>query len=164
MPRPPSASTALATEHRAFVVGGVSITAGSGDDQHRPSMARAIGCELSADGRRLRLLFCPQRAQALLADIAASGRIAVAYSQPSTHRTLQLKGHDARVEAASADDEALRERYARAFVADLAQLNFPEAMVRVLLQVLAAAPVAVSFTLDAAFSQTPGPGAGARLP
>ncbi|MDP3858761.1 MAG: hypothetical protein Q8Q73_13470 [Stagnimonas sp.] len=164
MPRPPTASTALATEHLAFIGGGVSITAGSCDRQRQPSMARAIGCELSADGQRLRLLFCPQRAQALLADVAASGRIAVAYSQPSTHRTLQLKGRDGRVEPALAGDAALLERYAQAFVAELAPMNFPEAMVRVLLQVLAAAPVAVSFTLDAAFSQTPGPGAGARLP
>jgi hypothetical protein len=161
---PSTAQITLAAEHREFIQGGVSITAGSVNAEHLPSMARVIGCAVSADGQRLRLLFCPVRAQRLIADIAASGRVAVAFSQPSSNRTLQLKGRDARVEAASADDEALRERYARAFVADLAKLHFPEALVRALLQVLAPAPVAVVFSIAAAYSQTPGPGAGAALP
>lgn len=161
----PASTTALilSAEHREFIQGGVSITAGSGNADGLPSMARAIGCGLGDDGQRLRLLFCPVRASGLLTDIAASGRIAVTFSQPSSNRTLQLKGRGARLEAGGADDDALRERYARAFVADLAKLHFPEALVRVLLQVLAPAPVAVVFQPDAAYSQTPGPGAGAVL-
>ncbi|ROH93747.1 hypothetical protein ED208_04280 [Stagnimonas aquatica] len=159
-----AAALTLAAEHQAFIQGGVSITAGSVNAEHLPSMARAIGCAVNADGRQVRLLFCPVRAGGLLADIAAGGRVAVTFSQPTSNRTLQLKGRDARVEAGSAEDEALRERYARAFVADLAKLHFPEALVRVLLQVLAPAPVAVVFQPEAAYSQTPGPGAGAALP
>jgi hypothetical protein len=159
-----TAALSLSAEHREFIQGGVSITAGSVNAERLPSMARVIGCAASEDGRQVRLLFCPVRAAGLLTDIAASGRVAVTFSQPSNNRTLQLKGRDACVEAGSAEDEALRERYARAFVADLAKLHFPEALVRVLLQVLAEAPVAVVFHPDAAYSQTPGPGAGARLP
>lgn len=163
MPSPTAARPALAPEHLALITGGVSITAGACNAERRASMARAIGCGLDEQGR-VRLLFCPQRAQKLLADVAATGRVAVAFSQPSTNRTLQLKGSDARVEPATAEDAALMERYAQAFTADLATLHFPAPMVRVLLQVLEGAPVVVRFTPRAAYSQTPGPAAGAALP
>jgi len=163
MPSPTADRPALAAEHLALITGGVSITAGACDAQRRTSMARAIGCGIDAQGR-VRLLFCPRRARALLADVAASGRVAVAFSQPSTNRTLQLKGSDARVEPAAAGDAELMERYAQAFSADLATLHFPAPMVRVLLQVLDGTPAVVRFTPDAAYSQTPGPAAGAALP
>jgi hypothetical protein len=80
-----------------FIEGGVSINASSRDANKTPSMARAVGCRISADRRSVTVLLAKSRAPELLDSITFCHQIAVVFSEPSTHRTIQLKGTDAAV-------------------------------------------------------------------
>ena len=113
-------------ELAAFMTRGVSILAASRGPENAPALARATGCRLSADRSRVTLLLARSQAGALLAAAEATGAIAVVFSQPSTHRTIQLKGADARVSEAAAGDEALAARYADAFAAEVCPLGYTE--------------------------------------
>jgi len=151
----------LAPAHAAFILGGVSIVAASRTACNRPTIARAAGCKLVDE---LFTVFV-SRAQGIefLDSVRQSGSLSVVFSQPSTHRTIQLKGSGALVGPLAAGDADLLGRYVEAFIAELASLGHPADMVRA---VVAARPdecLAVSFLPTQAFDQTPGPRAGAAL-
>jgi hypothetical protein len=101
----------------------------------------------------------PSRAGTLLDDVAANGMIAVVFSQPSTHRTIQLKGSDARVVKLTAADRAVVAQHLRDWSEDLCRIGYTPEFAHA---VRGAAPrlAAIAFTPSAAFQQTPGPGAG----
>ena len=146
-----------------FIGSGVSINAASGRPGVLPSLARAIGCRVSADRRCITLLFASTPAAALLDDIRRSSAIAVVFSQPSTHRTVQLKGTDARIVPPEERDRGLPRSYIDAFVGELTSLGYPAQFVRSLLAHDPDDIVAIQFTPSSAFSQTPGPRAGEPL-
>jgi hypothetical protein len=99
----------------------------------------------------------------LLDDIGHSGQIAVVFSQPSTHRTIQVKGDHAHVGMPDAGLlEAVR-IHRDAFVGEVAPLGFAAPLVRSLLDFPDHDIVAITFTPTAAFDQSPGPRAGAPL-
>jgi hypothetical protein len=153
----------LDSENASFICSGVSISAASGRAGALPSLARVIGCRVSPDRRCVTLLLASTPGAALLDDIRRSGAIAVVFTQPSTHRTVQLKGSDARIVPPEVSDRDLAERYTGAFVAELAPLGHPEQIVRTLLAHEPDDMVTVQFTPSSAFSQTPGPSAGIPL-
>lgn len=158
-----NAPAILDAAHADFIRSEVSLNAASGRPGALPSLARAVGCRVAADRRSVTLLFASTPAAALLDDIRRSGAIAAVFSEPSTHRTLQLKGNDARIVPLEPGDLALSLRYTDAFVSGLARLGYPGQVLR---SVLSCAPddiVAVQFSPSSAFSQTPGPGAGEPL-
>jgi hypothetical protein len=154
----------LDEDHAAFVRGGVSIIAASSDGANVPSVERAIGCKLSADRRRVTIFVAAASAQVLLADIRRSGRIAVVFSHPPTHRALQLKGSDAAIVRVLPADHRLIAAYADAFAAAIASIGHADQLARAALACPPDEVVAVAFTPSAAFVQTPGPRAGAPLP
>lgn len=158
-----NAPAILDAANARFICSGVSINAASGRAGALPSLARAVGCRISADHRRITLLLASTPAAALLDDIRRSGAIAVVFTQPSTHRTVQLKGVDARIVPPEAGDDALTRSYTEAFVIELAPLGHPAEVVRSLLAFAADDIVALEFTPSSAFSQTPGPSAGEPL-
>jgi hypothetical protein len=147
----------------AFMRGGVSISVASCDRNGMPQLVRAIGCRVSDDGRRVTIFVPESKSQAVQRDIFATGAIAVAFTQPSTHRTMQLKSRDARVTAVSPEDVQLVEAYRDAFVAEVGAIGFHEHMVRTLLSCPPEQLVALSFSPSEAYSQTPGPNAGKKL-
>jgi hypothetical protein len=159
-----SAATALiGAEQAAFICGGVGVSAATCRPGALPNMARATGCRVSADRRVVTLLVAATPGAAALDDVRRTGAIAVVFTQPSTHRTLQLKGNDARIVPLERGDLDLVERYVRAFAADVAPFGFSAAYMRALLACPTDDLVAVQFTIAAAFSQTPGPRAGEPL-
>ena len=91
---------------------GISLNVGSCGPDLLPSGARAVGCRVSADRRTVRILVSARQAAAVIAHVQASAALAAVFSEPSTHRTIQLKGHDARLEEPSAQDIAADERKA----------------------------------------------------
>ena len=142
---------------------GVSISVASCGRNGMPQLVRAIGCRVSDDGQRVTVFVPDAKSQAVQRDIFATGAIAVAFTQPSTHRTMQLKSRDARVSALQADDAQLVEAYRDAFVAEVKAMGHHETMVRTLLSCPPEQLVALSFCPSEAYSQTPGPNAGKRL-
>jgi hypothetical protein len=100
---------------------------------------------------------------ALIEAISSSERIAVVFSEPTTHRTIQLKSRHAEVLELRKRHLKLADEYAEAFVAQVCSIGFEESLVRALIWSDPASLVAVTFTPDEAFEQTPGPGAGNRM-
>jgi len=160
---PPPTPLQLDPDHLRFMTGGVSINTGSGGASGLPSQCRAFGCRVDDSGRRVTVFLSGAQAADLLRDVGQSGALAVVFSDPPTHRTMQIKGRDARVEPLAPGDPAVVAAYRTAFVACLRPLGFTEAMVRALLDCPNADLVAVAFTPEAAFNQTPGAQAGAPL-
>jgi hypothetical protein len=153
----------LDEDHAAFIESAVSIIAASSDAVKVPSLERAIGCKVSADRRNVTIFMVVSSARRLLDDVGSSGRIAVVFSEPPSHRTIQLKGTDAAIVPVVPADRKLVEAYADAMVGVIGCMGYPEPLTRAMLACPADELVAVSFTPTAAFLQTPGPRAGTPL-
>lgn len=158
-----SDAIALDAELAAFVQGPVSIHAASRDARNVPNLARALGCRVSPDRRRITVFLQASHGATMLADFRDNGAIALAVTLPSTHRTVQLKGDDARLEPLQDDDAVRIARYREGFTQEIAGIGYEPILPRTLLAGPRSDFVAVTFTVSAAFVQTPGPGAGAAL-
>jgi hypothetical protein len=140
----------------------VSIIVGSRDAALRPHLMRAVGCTLGDDRRQVTVLISARGAESVLADLRANGHIAVVFSEPTTHRTLQLKGDDAQVLPCGSDGEAVAERHLGRFIDELAALGFGAQVARAVLA-RDGGLLALRFTVREAYEQTPGPQAGSAL-
>jgi hypothetical protein len=159
-----SAAPLLDEEHARFILlPGISMTASSRGADNLPELGRVHGCRVAADRRRVTVLLPGDQYPGLIEALRASRAVAVVFSQPTTHRTIQLKGTDALVEPPAPGDAELAAQATDRFAAGLGALGYDETMVRTAVWFDAAALVAVTFTPCAAFQQTPGPRAGAPL-
>jgi hypothetical protein len=148
--------------HAAFIQGPVSVIVASRNAELVADVVRGCGCRVSRDRRQLTVLVEPGRASTLLDDVATNGMIAVVFSQPSTHQTIQLKGTDARVVRVTAADRAAARQHLRDWSADLGRIGF-DAPFSAALHGGTGELAAIRFTPTAAFQQTPGPAAGQPL-
>ncbi|MCX7893895.1 MAG: hypothetical protein N2544_16195 [Burkholderiales bacterium] len=158
-----AARPVLDAEHAAFVQGGVTVSVASRDAALHSSVSRAVGCRVSPDRRQVTVFLAGMGAQRLLRDIATTRTIAVCFSQPSTHRTIQVKGSDAEITRVEPGDLEIIGRQLVGKLGELVPLGYSEELVRSVFHADPADVVAVTFTPDAAFAQTPGPNAGRRL-
>jgi len=142
---------------------GVSVIVGSRDAQLRPSVMRAVGSRVGpADGEITVYLSRPQ-SRRVLQDIAANGHLAVVFSEPSTHRSVQLKAGAASLRSAGADDQPRLASYLASMEREIQLVGFAPELTRAMLACRLEDVVAVSFRPELAFDQTPGPRAGAAL-
>ncbi|MEX6501005.1 hypothetical protein [Pseudomonas zhanjiangensis] len=153
----------LSEEQIRFIESGVSISLASRDVRRVPSVSKGVGCRVASDRCQIRVLVDAAQSGQLLEDVAASGALAVVFCLPSSHRTLQLKGRDAREVPLSAGDAELAARHRDAFAADLLPLGYALPFARATHDYQVERLRALSFTLSDLFEQTPGPHAGARL-
>lgn len=159
----PTNAAPLDAEHAAFIQRFVSINVATRTAANLPLLSRALGCRVTPDWR-VTVFVSERQASALLDGVRATRAIAVVFSQPSTHRTIQLKGTDATVVPLADGDRALMAAYRESFVADLAPAGYAEAFARAMLGAVDDPDiVGIAFTPSAAFAQTPGPGAGRQL-
>jgi hypothetical protein len=149
--------------YTAFIQGGVSIVVGACDRKRLPALARATGCRISSDRRRLTIFMSATQGAQVLRCIRDNGAIAVVFSEPSTHHTIQLKGIDAEVGGLKEGDLQIVEDYRSAFARELDPLGFDEVLIRSFLSCPPADIVSLTFTPAEAYSQTPGPSAGEPL-
>jgi len=161
---PDPAAQGLPDEVSAFIQSGLSITVGSRDDRLIPSIAKGVGCRVENAGRQVTVLVFAEAAEAVMRDIAHNQQVAVVFTRPSTNRTVQLKGHDARPAPAGPPEAALVRRHLALFADDLRLLGWQPQYVNTLFLHDWSQLMAIRFTPHGAFAQTPGPGAGARLP
>lgn len=154
----------LDNDNAAFIQSGVSITLAGCAPGRLPSMSRGYACKLIDGGCRIGIALRRMQAAEALENIRLTGRVAVAFSQPSTNRTLQLKGVDACIVDFDLADEALIRHHIDDFVPEAVALGTPEEMVRALLSYTPDDITMVVFTPSSGFDQTPGPKAGERLP
>jgi hypothetical protein len=153
----------LSTDHAAFVESGVSITVASRDSQNRPLVGRSVGCVVADDRQQIKI-FLSRRKYPLLVDaIRRSGAVAVSFSEPSSHTTLQLKSTSAELTEVVTSDTERVAAHVVLFAADLERIFHRGALARAILECSPGDLVAVAFYPLAAFSQTPGPLAGCRI-
>ncbi len=149
--------------HAAFIQRGVSMNVASRDLANAPTVARACGCRVSPDRCRVTVFLSAVQSDAVLRAIGQTRAIAVVFSRPSTHKTIQLKGSDARVGPLAAGDESLIAAYRESFVEDLLGIGYTRAFASAVVAGADGPVVAVTFTPMAAFDQTPGRNAGRPL-
>jgi len=128
-----------------------------------PSVVRGVGFRILQAPQRVAVFLRKDDSGAVLADIRQSGRVAVVFSEPSTHRTLQVKGEDAQVGGLQDGDAPLVAQHRESAAAELAPLGYRPEWTRTLFDASACEVLAVRFTPCSAFGQTPGPRAGAPL-
>lgn len=143
--------------------GGVSINLASCDSDKLPTLVRGIGCRVTADGALVTIFVPHFKSEQVRRDLPDNGNVAVTFSQPSTHRTIQVKGDGAAVRPLAEEEQALIDAYRLAFVQELQPLGFPPPAIRALLACPPQQLLALSFKPRAAFDQTPGPDAGQPL-
>jgi hypothetical protein len=159
----PKHPSPLDAELASFIQGGVSVVIASSDGALEPDVVRGCGCRVSRNLRRVTVFYDRARGDGLLQDFAANGRIAVVFSQPSTHRTIQLKGVDAGTVRSAASDLALARAHREKWMEELCRLGYTREFSAAVWGPLPESLAAISFTPTAAFQQTPGPAAGQQL-
>lgn len=158
-----NAPVLLSPEHIAMVARGVSVIVASRDAALRPSIMRGVGSAISADGTQVTVFLRRSQSRQLMQDIEAGGGLAVVFSEPPTHRTLQLKARQASLRPASPTDQPQLARYLASMQCELAQVGYGPEFAAAMLSAPLEDVVAVQFTPESAFDQTPGPRAGIPL-
>ena len=133
---------------------------GTCDANLRPEGTRAVGAVVAPDRTHITVFLNEANSERTLANLAVNPRVAVCFTRPIDHRTVQVKGR-ALVVRRTLDSEKPRvERYLAAFVEALYLVG----VTRATAGRLAHWPsMAVEMTVDDLFHATPGPGAGGRL-
>ena len=144
-----------------FIHGGVAVGVATRDDDLRPQFARGWGPEVSADGRSVTLCVAAPEGSRMRANLEQNGAVAVGFSPPTIARAVQLKGVATVVGEPDAADLERVERHLRSFVAEAERIGAPPELARRMF--VGAGLVAVQFSIDEVFDQTPGPTAGRRL-
>lgn len=157
------AANALPHDLLAMMERGVSVIAGSRDAAMRPSIMRALGSKVEDGGRKVTVFVSRRQSRQLVQDVAATGHVAVVFSEPSSHRTVQLKSTRAALRNAEAGDEPVLARYLTSMEHEIQQVGFAPYLTRAMLAHKLEDLVAISFEPEVAFDQTPGPKAGTRL-
>ena len=147
----------------AMMARGVSVIVASRNEARVPSVMRAVGSRVRDGGRQITVYLARSQGQCLLDDIARSGAMAVVFSQPESHLTLQLKTRRAQVRALRDDDWPALMRYRESMEREVGAVGFGPAFVHAMLAHRLDDVVAVDFCPEDAFDQSPGPRAGASL-
>jgi hypothetical protein len=153
----------LDEENATFIQAYVSINVASRGAGNTLSMSRAYGSRVSPDRREVTVFLSAPAAAALLNDLRRQRVVAVVFSAPSTHKTIQLKATDARVEPLRPGDLDVIATYTKTFASAIRSVGYGDSFVNALAGGAIPEYTAVTFTPAAAFIQTPGPQAGRKL-
>ncbi|GAB4363189.1 MAG: hypothetical protein Kow0026_27550 [Oricola sp.] len=157
-----AAEGVLTPELEAFCQGGVSVVLAASLRGEPPVAGIGYGCRVLPGGR-MRILL-QRAANAPLLDLARRGAgLAATFSQPFTHRSIQVKGSGAVVAEPGRDDLSRAVRQADGLRRELVEVQYAPDFAAAYCTVDEADLAAIDITLDSAFVQTPGPGAGAEL-
>jgi hypothetical protein len=159
----PDAGVQLDPATAEFIAGTTSMSVATRDAKLMPAVAKAVGCMVSADRRVITVFVDGEQGAQVAADIAAGSPIAVVFSLPATHRTVQVKGHTVTATAATATQQVRARMHVDAIIEHLVQLGYAEGALRGFFSYEPNALLALRFVPTAVFAQTPGPRAGERI-
>jgi hypothetical protein len=145
-----------------FIQSGVSVIVGVVGADGRARAGRALATRI-VPGGALRLMYPTEGNEAIIRSAQSGGPIAVTFSAPMSHRTIQLKADTSRMEEIEAEDRVSVDRQVDAFAAVLRAIGFPPAFVTSFCNNRSASIGVLSFVPQTAYEQTPGPGAGREL-
>lgn len=158
-----SGGALLSPDIVAMIDRGVSVIVASRDASLRPSVMRAVGSSIGEGGRSITVFVSRRQSRQLVQDIAATGHLAVVFSEPASHRAVQVKATSATLRGARADDEPLLARYLASMEREIQLVGHPPPVTRAMLAHRLEDLVAITFEPAFAFDQTPGPKAGTPL-
>jgi len=139
---------------------GMSVLVGSVDAEGNPACCRAVGLK-SCDDLATLTVFVPVATSAdTMANLAATGRLAVGGTHPIEHCATQLKGVVQATRRAREGEEPFIREHLGGFVAILNSLGYPP---RVTNAVVHWPAFAIDMRVDEIYEQSPGPKAGIRL-
>jgi hypothetical protein len=141
------------------VEGPVGIVVATVGPNRVPDLVQGYGARVLVDGRVV-VLVARSEAPGLLELLDEGAPIAVTFSTPTTHATVQLKSTRAALSTPKHADLEAFARYRRIFTEELGRVGFDEVYAAALLAAEASDLVAVGFVPEQAFDQTPGPRAG----
>jgi hypothetical protein len=157
-----SGVSTLPPELVEFLSAGVAHQIGACDRTGRPSICRALGAIVDEHGRVVVMLSGESGFEVLDA-IRETGLVSAVFVQPSTYRTLHVKGRDAQVAPAAPEHRALIPARREAFLQQIARYGFTRDFVMAWYTVPDEQLMAITFTPIGAWNQTPGPGAGGAI-
>jgi hypothetical protein len=145
-----------------FIQSGVSVIVGVVGADGRAQAGRAIASRAVAGGV-IRVMYPAEGNSVITASAQSGGPIAVTYSAPISHRTIQLKAGSSRLEQLEPEDRISVETQVDAFAGVLRSIGFPPPFVQAFCANRSVSICVLSFVPQAAYEQTPGPGAGREL-
>jgi hypothetical protein len=159
---PTVGGSVLTPELAAFCQRGTGIALASCDRAGRPVIGRGLACRIGASGT-VRILLRESTNVMLLQALDAGAGVAATFSQPTTHRSIQLKSPDAQRVAIAPQDGPAAHRQTAAFRDELETVGYASELVNIYTAYAPHELVAIEFQPAAAFVQTPGPSAGSAL-
>lgn len=143
-----------------FLQQGLSIHMGTRNARLEPNGARVVALTVEEDHEHLRAYVTTTDVTAVLSNLEDNGHAALACTRPADDRACQVKGTFVSIRPAEPTEMAEVQRQWGGFLDQLQRVGIPPAAT----QRWTSWPcVVVRLKVTAAFDQTPGPDAGARL-
>ena len=139
---------------------GVSVIVGSVDAMGNPSCCRAVGLRSDDDLATVTVFVPAATSQETMANVEATGRLAVVTTHPISHCATQLKGIVERTRPAREDEEPFIVEHFTGFGGVLNTIGYP---LRVTRSITHWPAIALEVRVDEIYEQSPGPKAGIRL-
>jgi hypothetical protein len=153
---------ALAPELAAFCQRGLSVCLASCDSARNPIAGPGLACR--QDGTAVRVFLHRRGNESIVRAVDSGAPFAVTFSQPETHRSIQLKAGRARVAPLLPEDEPQLAHQAAAMRDELISVGYSTTFASLYCAYERQDLVAIVFVPEQAFVQTPGPEAGSALP
>ncbi|NML18875.1 pyridoxamine 5'-phosphate oxidase family protein [Azohydromonas caseinilytica] len=144
----------------AFIEREVAIDLASCGADGRSSTARGFACRVAPDRRRLTIWVRRADAGPLLQHLVTQDQVAAVFCLPETEASIQIKGSHIAIAPAGPEELALVQAYCARFVDGVMRLGYERGFSEAYMAVDPERMVAVSFTPECVFDQTPGPQAG----
>jgi hypothetical protein len=145
----------------ALITSHPSIIIGTCDRALVPTTSRGFGARVIDGGAAIEVLISRWPGSQTLANIEATGRIAVTFTAPETYGAYQIKGQATGWGDCTPDDLDLAARFTTVIRDRIHGLGEPEEMVRVTFS--SRGLFRVRMVPEVVFLQTPGKNAGQRL-
>ncbi len=150
----------LVDELKAFLESGVGLYVGTGDSARGPQVTRGWGFRVLDDRYSAEVFVDATGGANVSGALRGGGRIAVVAAQPTSYRSIQVKGRCLEVGPPAPGDAAWVQHHRDQYATATALIGQPPAVTR---NQWTREVVRIRFTIEEAFDQTPGPRAGRRL-
>lgn len=141
-----------------FMHGAVLAWIGTRDARLRPAVAWAFGVRVSATSDEITAFVSDVEINQTRTNLSQNGLVALNVVHPLSHESYQFKGKLTEMRPTTEEERAVQE-ILRSKVGALLTMFPPELVSGYVI----APSTAITFTVEQAFVQTPGPGAGRQL-
>jgi hypothetical protein len=150
----------ISTEVAQFLEAPLSTLASGCSREGIPSCSRVLGIRCESDGTHVTLWLHEETSRDLMADLAATGVLAVVRVHPLDNRSIQLKGRAVSVKPVDESEKPQVAAKVSEFVDACEQMGIRRAITE---RIAYWPAVAVTLEVAQLFDQTPGPGAGGHV-